>query len=69
FCHADPVSGGYGSSFHTPAHCGQETLHMPLIQLNYLLYVVLIPLSLTRRAGPEKTASLIPCAWYTSGKS
>ncbi|EQA2664111.1 TPA: hypothetical protein ACI7LL_004820, partial [Escherichia coli] len=53
----------------TPAHCGQETLHMPLIQLNYLLYVVLIPLSLTRRAGPEKTASLIPCAWYTSGKS
>ncbi|EPL9737286.1 hypothetical protein L3182_005136, partial [Citrobacter freundii] len=56
----DPKKGSLGSFLHTPAHCGQETQHMPLYQRNYLLYVVLIPLYLTRFSGAEKTASLIP---------
>ncbi|EDV1023536.1 hypothetical protein AAL90_002733 [Salmonella enterica subsp. enterica serovar Oranienburg] len=42
---------------------------MPLRQLEFLLYVVLCRWRVTRRAGPEKTASLIPSPCYTSGKS
>ncbi|EDW9103821.1 hypothetical protein AVE81_004788 [Salmonella enterica subsp. diarizonae] len=32
------------------------------------LYVVPLPCSVTRPAGTENSASLIPSPWYTSGK-
>ncbi|MGV4308382.1 hypothetical protein ACV8V6_26225 [Citrobacter portucalensis] len=56
----DPKKGSSGSDSAPPARSGPETQHMPLYQRNYLLYVVLIPLYLTRFSGAEKTASLIP---------
>ncbi len=66
---ADPISVSPGSSCTTPAIFGPETQNALLRKTDYLLYVVLLPLFLTRRTGPEKTALLIPCPWYTSGKS
>lgn len=68
FCRADPVSGYPGSSLSPSARSGEKTQNVPLGQLCILLYVVLTPLSLTRRTGPEKTALFIPSPWYTSGK-
>ena len=69
FSTADPKNTSPGSSCTTPAIFGPETQNALLRKTDYLLYVVLLPLFLTRRTGPEKTALLIPCPWYTSGKS
>ncbi|HFW5147398.1 TPA: hypothetical protein ACISZ9_004746 [Salmonella enterica subsp. enterica serovar Potsdam] len=59
FC-GDPKKASPGSSSDAPARSGEKTQDVPLDQMHILLYVVLTPLSLTRRTGPEKTALLIP---------
>ncbi|HHH2995714.1 TPA: hypothetical protein ACPZXP_004027, partial [Citrobacter freundii] len=65
FLREDPKKASPGSSCTTPAIFGPETQNALLRKTDYLLYVVLLPLFLTRRTGPEKTALLIPCPWYT----
>lgn len=60
FFKEDPEKGSPGSSSDAPARSGEKTQDVPLGQMYILLYVVLTPLSLTRRTGPEKTALLIP---------
>ncbi|ENZ9096013.1 hypothetical protein ACHCAI_004026 [Enterobacter asburiae] len=64
----DPKKGSSGSSSAPTAHSGAQTQHVPLIQLLFLPYLVLLPLSVSRRAAAENSASLIPWPCYTSGK-
>jgi len=66
--HRDPETGSSGSSQPRLALSGEETQHVPCFQLHFRQYVVFRAGSVTGRAGAEKPALLIPCAWYTSGK-
>ncbi|HGK5935775.1 TPA: hypothetical protein ACJ3D1_005671, partial [Klebsiella pneumoniae] len=54
FSLADPISVSSGSSSFPPARSGQETQHVPLAQLIFLLYIVFTPCPVTARAPPEK---------------
>ncbi|MCM7828821.1 hypothetical protein, partial [Enterobacter roggenkampii] len=60
-------SSGSADRQHPPG--AHETQHVPRIQLIFILYIVFIPCPVTRRAGADIAALLIPCAWYTSGNT
>ena len=60
FSRSDPKKGSSGSSSFPPARSGQETQHVPLAQLIFLLYIVFTPCPVTARAPPEKGGVVIP---------
>lgn len=68
FFRSDPFSGCSGSAFCSRGRHHLKTQHVPLNQLQFLLYVVFYPGRVTRRPGPEKTGVVIPSPCYTSGK-
>ncbi|EAW1322252.1 hypothetical protein AHX51_28215 [Salmonella enterica subsp. diarizonae] len=69
FLRSDPEIVCYGSSFTPPPRTGHKTQYILFSQRHDHLYIVLYPVPVTRPAGTENSASLIPSPCYTSGKS
>lgn len=68
FC-PDPKTLSFGSPRTAPARSGPQTQDVVFSQLPLLLYIVLRPRAVTRRAAADIAALLIPSPWYTSGYS